>query len=152
MARAHDPAREIVKALDAAGVISDIDGISRIVIDIQAGALPQVFVQRDGNGALADLAPLLAEAVVTDRPEPVRYWVECSDELMAAHACWPSFLRPLKRDDSAVPLGDSHWWLFEDDDAPAGLDGKRVVLTITRGQTEQDGPYETRVERREVNP
>jgi hypothetical protein len=79
-----------------------------------------------------------------------RYWVLCSDELMSEGvSLWPAFMRPVRRDDSSVPPDNhSHWWLFEDDEAPAELDGKKVELIIATGQEVQDGPYVTAVQRK----
>ena len=64
----------------------------------------------------------------------VRYHVLISDELMAMDDLpWPECLRPAEQEptDPARYPG-MHWWLFEDDDAPAELEGKRVELTFTR--------------------
>ena len=61
-----------------------------------------------------------------------RYWVLCSDELMNSDPQWPQGLRPLKADEGLPPDDHSRWWLFEDDSAPASLQGKRVELTFTR--------------------
>ena len=61
-----------------------------------------------------------------------RYWVLCSDELMAQPDLrWPSFIRPVRASEELPPDNWSRWWLFEDDDAPAELDGKRVEVTFT---------------------
>ena len=61
-----------------------------------------------------------------------RYWVLVSDELMATDPPWPEGLRPVKRMAESDQPSDMHWWLFEDDTAPATLEGKRVELTFTR--------------------
>lgn len=60
-----------------------------------------------------------------------RYHVLASDELMAGELQWPDGLRPVEQEptDPGSHPG-MHWWLFEDDDAPAELDGKRVELTF----------------------
>jgi hypothetical protein len=34
----------------------------------------------------------------------------------------------------------THWWLFDDPDAPAGFDGQRVALTLERGRKSEDEP------------
>lgn len=68
-----------------------------------------------------------------------RYWVFAADQLMESDPQWPDGLRPVERlpqmaggldEDPDYP--GAHWWLFEDDGAPATLEGKRVELTFTR--------------------
>jgi hypothetical protein len=59
----------------------------------------------------------------------VRYWVEVSDYLAANMDRWPAGLRPVWR--GSRGSRGTHWWLFEDDDAPPELDGKLVELSIT---------------------
>jgi len=65
-----------------------------------------------------------------------RYWVLVSDELMHRGLGLPDGLRvvepgPCEQPPPAVhPV--SHWWLFEDDGAPASLEGKQVELTFVR--------------------
>lgn len=65
----------------------------------------------------------------------VRYWVLASDELMGSNPQWPAFLRPIEPGNYEQP--GMRWWLFEDDEAPAELDGKRIELasTIEDGET-----------------
>ncbi len=48
------------KALEAAGIVSDLDTIERIVIDVQAQNLVKIHVQRTGDERLIDLAAILA--------------------------------------------------------------------------------------------
>lgn len=60
----------------------------------------------------------------------VRYWVLVSDELMASDPQWPEGLRPVERGGTEQP--GMHWWRFEDDGAPASLEGKQVELTFVR--------------------
>lgn len=82
-----------------------------------------------------------------------RYHVLAADDLMArADLEWPACLRPVEQEPTDPErYAGSHWWLFEDDDAPGELNGKRVELTVQRGQVSEDGPYETRIiERREI--
>ena len=61
-----------------------------------------------------------------------RYYVLASDDLMAMNLSWPACLRPVEQLPAYQPLlhPGMHWWLFEDDDAPAELDGKNVELTF----------------------
>lgn len=143
--------QQIGKALEDAGLITGMDSISRLVIDIRGGEQPQVYVQRDGDQRLLDIVPMLAGARVHDNSRAVRYWMFMQDALMAdKNIEWPAGLRPVRADDSRPPDGERRWWLIEDDNAPADLDGKRVELTFTRGQITEGGPYEVRVERRQV--
>lgn len=62
----------------------------------------------------------------------VSYWVLCSDELMDAAVQWPEGLRPVRAAADVPPSGGGRWWLFEDDGAPATLDGRQVELTFAR--------------------
>ena len=60
-----------------------------------------------------------------------RYHVLAGDEVMAQREIpWPEGLRPVERGE-ASPYG-AHWHLFEDDNAPEELEGKRVELTLAR--------------------
>jgi hypothetical protein len=61
----------------------------------------------------------------------VRYYVLVSDEMMEYRQVpWPEGLRPVERGDNEF-MG-AHWYLFEDDNAPEELDGRRVGLTLAR--------------------
>jgi hypothetical protein len=130
------------KALADAGVVEDLDSIERIVIDVQAHDFVRVYVQRVGDERIAVaagiLGTLLADATVLER-KGVRYWVCVSDVLLHGPSDWKSAGLQL------IEVGDedgigSHWCLFEDRDAPAELDGKKVALTIARGRQTEDGP------------
>lgn len=58
-----------------------------------------------------------------------RYWVLVSDVLMEpGYAHWPPILRPVERGSIVWLVPGVHWWLFDDDEAPAELDGKQVEL------------------------
>lgn len=59
-----------------------------------------------------------------------RYWVLVSDELMASLPVWLHNFRPVKEGNVESP--GMTWHLFEDDDAPEELDGKRVEVIISR--------------------
>lgn len=65
-----------------------------------------------------------------------RYWVLISDELMRNGPEWPAGLRVVEPGPYEQPAAGQHpvsrWWKFEDDGAPATLEGKRVDLTFTR--------------------
>lgn len=63
--------RAFAKALEEAGVISDLNSITRVIIDIQPGDLVRVYVERVGENRLLDafsgpLGMMLAEHA----PEP----------------------------------------------------------------------------------
>jgi hypothetical protein len=143
---------QFAKALEAAGVVSDIDSITRIVIDIDPAKLVEIHIQRAGDARLLDIVPMLTGARVVEQPKAVRYWVLIADEVIAAidgqraETTWPACLRPLRPDESAPPP-DAHcrWWLFEDADAPAELDGKKVELTFNRIAFEQPTVTDRRV-------
>ena len=127
--------RAFAKALEEAGVVSDLNTIQRIVIDIDAD-MARVYVQRIGDKRLLDaisgpLGMMLADA----GPKPVRYWVLVSCELLGEPGWEELGLRQ-------VELGaweschQSRWVLFEDPEAPRELDGKEVGLTIGRADGE----------------
>ncbi len=133
--------REFAKALEDAGVVSDLNTIKRILIDVTWDRV-DIHVQRTGTKRLLGVAPLLAE---WESERVVRYWVLVAQELL---------------DDPATPWGEAglllvehggwdspcvRWCLFEDDEAPAELDGKRVELTFERAA---DG--KTRITERRV--
>jgi hypothetical protein len=65
-----------------------------------------------------------------------RYWVLVSDELMNAGLDLPDGLRVIEPGPYEPPAFGQHpvsrWRLFEDDGAPATLEGKRVELTFVR--------------------
>jgi hypothetical protein len=66
-----------------------------------------------------------------------RYWVLVADELIDAHPQFPATLRTVKRGHAEILAvhdmhPSTHWWLFEDDDAPEELNNKRVELTFLR--------------------
>ena len=56
--------RKFAKALADAGVVSDLDRIKRIVIDVRPDDVVRVHVQRIGDGRLIDVAAMLAGAEV----------------------------------------------------------------------------------------
>jgi hypothetical protein len=56
------------------------------------------------------------------------------DELMSDGPEWPDGLRPVEQGEPDVAPG-AHWWLLEDDGAPATLEGRRVDLTFVRSGT-----------------
>jgi hypothetical protein len=60
-----------------------------------------------------------------------RYYVQVADEMMETRQIpWPEGLRPVQRGEG--DCHGSHWHLFEDDNAPEELDGRRVGLTLAR--------------------
>lgn len=62
-----------------------------------------------------------------------RYWVLVADEFGSGDFEWPDGLRPIEMN-PVSPDGHPgmHWWLLEDDGAPATLEGKRVELIFVR--------------------
>jgi hypothetical protein len=59
-----------------------------------------------------------------------RYWTLITDELIDVSPQWPPMLRPVEC--GGIEHPGMRWWLLEDDDAPADLDGKEVDVTLTR--------------------
>ena len=49
----------LAKELERAGVLHDLHGILRVVIDLQAGKPVQIYVQRHGRPELPELLPEL---------------------------------------------------------------------------------------------
>jgi hypothetical protein len=67
-----------------------------------------------------------------------RYWVLVSDELMASLPLWLDGFRPVKEGNVETP--GMTWHLFEDDDAPEGLEGKRVEVIVSRDTASPGSP------------
>jgi hypothetical protein len=63
------PAAEFARALEAAGVISDLDSITRVVIDVNPGEVVTVYVERVGGPALKDVTGLLGEMMRDGRAQ-----------------------------------------------------------------------------------
>lgn len=142
--------RAFAKALEEAGVVTDLNTIERIVIDVQASEPVHVYVQRFGDSRLLDafkgpLGMMLAE----NAPEPagVRYWVLMANELIEDPGTRQGFELAGLRIVELGPRRDilSRSVLIEDPAAPPELDGKEVELTFHR---ECDGPVA--VERRVI--
>jgi hypothetical protein len=55
------PAVQFARALEAAGVVTDLDSIQRIVIDVNPAELVTVYVQRVAGPELKEAAGLLGE-------------------------------------------------------------------------------------------
>lgn len=53
--------REFARALEAAGIVEDLNTIERIVIDVRAGDLIKLYIQRIGDERLPLIASMLAE-------------------------------------------------------------------------------------------
>ena len=138
------PGHEFAKALEAAGIVSDLDTIERIVIDVRWDRV-DIHVKRIGTKRLLGLAPLLEPLVAEGVQRVTRYWVLVSQPLL---------------DDPATPWADAglrlaeqgpwehpgvRWCLFEDEEAPEELDGKKVDLTF-----ERDADGKTRITERRV--
>ena len=131
------PVAQFAKALEAAGVVSDLDSITRLVIDVNPAEGVTVYVQRVAGPELKDIAGLLGEmmrdgcATNPEAPRGVRYWVLVSRELLDSPAWTQAGLR-------RIELGaweDRHqarWVLFEDPGASPALEGLEVELTFER--------------------
>lgn len=71
-----------------------------------------------------------------------RYYVLVAQELLDAEP-------PARWEDAGLHLIEqggftepgSRWCLFEDDNAPEELNGKKVMLTLTRGRVREDDPF-----------
>lgn len=147
------PAVQFARALEAAGVVSDLDSIQRIVIDVDPHDLVKVYVERVAGPELKDVAGLLGEmmrdgrAVSPDAPKGVRYWVTMADELLDG----PEMERSFREAGLAVvKVGgrvDRYSRMVQVEDAGASpeLEGRLVELTFQRAG---DGPVEV-AERRE---
>ncbi len=55
---------QIAAVLEKAGVITDRQMITRIVIDLRGGCEPRIYVERLGDERLIDIAAMLAGAEV----------------------------------------------------------------------------------------
>lgn len=130
--------REFAKALEAAGIVSDLNTIKRIVIDVRPDRV-DIHVQRMGTERLLGLAPLLEPLAAEGVEKVVRYWVLVADELLGEPSPWAEVgLRLAEYGPWKEP--GVRWCLFEDPDAPPELDGKKVELTVSRGRVAEDGP------------
>lgn len=144
------PAVQFAKALEAAGVVDDLNSITRIVIDVDPGDMVKVYVERVAGPALKDVAGLLGEmmrdgrAADPDAPKGVRYWTDLPAEgdfmLRTLSACG---IRIIEQGPRTGPR--TEMYLVEDPGAPENLAGRTVSLTFVR---EDDSPV--RVLQRDV--
>lgn len=148
------PAVQFARALEAAGVVSDLNSITRIVIDVDPRDAVKVYVERVAGPALTEVTGLLGEmmrdgrAVDPGAPKGVRYWVAMANELLAElQVSSREFEEAGLRIAEVGPRRDIHsrMVLIEDREAPPELDGREVELALHR---EGDGP--ARVASREV--
>lgn len=130
--------RMFAKALEEAGVVTDLNTVQRIVIDIDA-TLCRVYVQRIGDDKLLEafggqLGLMLAEAAPETR-KGVRYWVRMSNDLLddpgTAKGLAEAGLRIVEHGARLDHHG--RMVLVEDDEAAPELDGKEVEISLTRG-------------------
>jgi hypothetical protein len=135
------PAVQFARALEAAGVVSDLDSITRIVIDVGPRHVVRVYVERVAGPELDQVAGLLGEmmhdgrAADPDAPRGTRYWVLVSRELLDNPAWAQAGLRKIELGGWESCQG--RWVLFEDPAAPADLEGLEVDLTF---EQYGDGP------------
>jgi hypothetical protein len=127
--------RAFAKALEEAGVVSDLDTVERIVIDIDA-TIARVYVQRIGDSRLLEaisgpLGMMLADVA----PKGVRYWTRVANELLDDPGTTKGFAEAGLRIVEHGGRVDPHvrMVLIEDDGAPPELDGKEVEISLTRG-------------------
>jgi hypothetical protein len=102
---------------------------------------------RDAYDEALDLATYLRQVIAERDGEPVskgvRYWVQVNDEFMASEPDWPVELRVVERGGSVCP--GVRWWLFEDEGAPAEIEGREVELTFSRPTSGRAQVIERRV-------
>jgi hypothetical protein len=67
-----------------------------------------------------------------------RYRILIPDPLVDRGLQWPPGCSLAGRGEPG-PAG-THWWAFDDPQAPAELDGQRVALTLERGRKSEDEP------------
>lgn len=140
--------RAFAKALEEAGVISDLNTVQRIVIDIDAVAA-HVYVQRIGDKRLLDaisgpLGMMLADA----EPErAVRYWAAFAQDLLNLET-FDALAAAGVRVVEQGPWRDTQtrMVLIEDAGAPPELAGREVDLIMHR----EGGGVATVAERRVI--
>ncbi len=65
MAKSHPVAVSLIaKALEDAGVIANVNDVTRIVIDLRGGHMPVIHLELVGDERLIDIAKLLKGAEV----------------------------------------------------------------------------------------
>jgi hypothetical protein len=99
------PVAEFARALEAAGVVSDLDSIERIVIDLDPHDVVKVYVQRIAGPEIKQVAGLLGEmmrdgrAVNPDAPREHTPKHAAGCDLMLGHQvpdeCQPSTEGPV---------------------------------------------------------
>lgn len=65
-----------------------------------------------------------------------RYQILVPDTLLDKGLQWPPGASLVERLECGT--AGTHWWLFDDPDAPEGLEGKQVELKLERGQAGDD--------------
>lgn len=137
MSRSFLPVAEFARALEAAGVISDLDSVTRVVIDLDPRDVVKVYVERVAGPEIKGVAGLLGEmmrdgrAVDPDAPKGVRYWVLVGRELLGSPYWAQAGLRRIEL--GAWESGhQARWVLFEDPQASPELEGQEVDLVFER--------------------
>ena len=133
------PAVQFAKALEAAGVISDLDSITRVIIDVDPRDAVKVYVQRIAGKQVNEVAGLLGEmmrdgrAKVDDGERPVCYWVAMAAELLNVDT-FDTLAAIGLRVVEQGPWRDSQFRMVRIEDAGAGpeLEGREVELVIVR--------------------
>lgn len=67
-----------------------------------------------------------------------RYQILIPDPLLAMKPQWPEGCALVERGEPG-PAG-THWWLFDDPEAGAELEGQRITLKLERGRKSEDEP------------
>jgi hypothetical protein len=138
---------QFAKALEEAGVVTDLDSILRIVIDVNPAECVQIYVQRIGDRRLLDVAGILGTMMAEAAPRAVRYWVQIADELLSESDAARGF------DQAGLHIAEvggrvdaySRMVLVEDSGAPPELEGHQVELTFSRTGDEPPRITERRV-------
>jgi hypothetical protein len=65
---------QFAKALEAAGIISDLDSIERVIIEICASDVVRIHVQRIGDVGDERLLPLVGDCCDTHLPGHPQWW------------------------------------------------------------------------------
>ena len=126
--------RTFAKALEEAGVITDINRVERIIIDVADAMAPvRIYVQYIGDKKMLDVAGVLGLMLADVAPEPapkgVRYWVLVSRELLDSPAWAQVGLRKIEPG-AWEDRHQARWVLFEDPEASPKLEGLEVELTF----------------------
>ncbi len=142
--------RDFAERIDATCIDSD----GNVSVDVRIGSGTRSYVTGTTDrpaAAAAFLRELAHQIEVADRRGP-RYWMLITDGLAARNdLVMPDGMRLVERGEPGPSYAGqpphAHWWLTEDEHAPAELDGQRVEPTFTRHRAD-DGTVTTEVSER----